>query len=238
MELAFLIKLQNVDKNIMKLESSIGDLPKQVENLKLKIASIKNDLNKYNDELSQCFEKKRKLEGNIELFKMKSKKYQEQMYLVTTNKEYDAISAEIDIKEKEIEESETNILELLEKEETLGKQIQNFEEQLTNNQSEFDDNTNILAEKIKKNEQELNKLSAERKSFVEKIKKPLYYNYERIRKGSNGIAIAEIINYTCHECFATIPAQTVVEVRKMNSIILCETCGRILICANNSINSK
>ena len=54
-------------------------------------------------------------------------------------------------------------------------------------------------------------------------------NYNRIRNGKNGIALSEVTSYTCGECFATIPAQTAVEVRMKSRIILCEVCGRILV---------
>jgi len=75
----------------------------------------------------------------------------------------------------------------------------------------------------------------QRKKIIEKINRPLLSNYERIRKGRNGTALAEVKNYTCSECFATIPAQTVVEVRKMNHLIPCESCGRILVYTNNNV---
>ena len=233
-----LVKLQNVDKKIMKLESTLGDIPKQVDALKSKIVTIENELSRYKEEFGQCNDTKRKLEGNIQLLNVKLKKYREQVYSVTTNKEYDAISTEIEIKEKEIEDDETKVLELLEKEEKLNEQIQQLEEQYIQRKTELDENEKILQDKVTENEQELKRLTEERQLFVEKIEKPLYAHYERIRKGRNGIAVAEINKYTCEGCFATIPAQTVVEVRKMNVLLLCETCGRILVSVNNTTNSK
>jgi len=238
MDLALLVKLQNVDKKIMKLESALGDIPKQVDDLKSKIITIENELSGYKDEFSQCDETKRKLEGNIQLLNVKLKKYREQVYSVTTNKEYDAISTEIEIKEKQIEDDETNVLELMEKEENLNEQIQQLEEQYIQRKTELEKKDKILKEKVTENEQELKLLTEEKQLFVEKIDKPLYSHYERIRKGRNGVALAEINKYTCEGCFATIPAQTVVEVRKMNLLLLCETCGRILVSVNKTINSE
>ena len=238
MDLALLVKLQNVDKKIMELESSIGDLPKQVEDLKTMLDALENEKSHDNEQLAQCNQTKVKLEGNIELLNDKLKKYQEQVYSVTTNKEYDAISAEIEVKENEIEKDETNVLELLEAEENLIKKIKQIEEQLEQIKSELEEKEEILSIKRKENEQELNYLLEVRESFISQIKKPIYSNYERIRKVRKGMAVAEVRNYTCDGCFATIPAQTVVEIRKMNNIIHCETCGRILVITNNVNNHE
>lgn len=233
MDLALLINLQDVDKAIMKLESSIGDLPQQVHDLRLKVESVEEELSQQNETLNQCDTKKRKLEASIELATDKLKKYQQQMYSVTTNKEYDAISSEIEIKEKEIEETETKVLEIMEQEENLNRQIQQTEEQLRQLRADLQEKDSRLTNKIKENEQELDKLLREKKSIVEQIDKPVYANYERIRKGRSGIALVEVKNYTCLGCFATIPAQAVVEIRKNDKLIHCETCGRILYCTND-----
>jgi len=238
MDLALLIDLQNIDNEIKKLESSLGDLPIQVEQLSSKLASFKDELSQKDDQLKKCSEDKRKLEGKIELLAQKLKKYREQVYSVTTNKEYDAISAEIEITEKLIEEDETNMLQLLEQEDELTKSIKHIEDLQSRLKVEFENKLELLNQKTEENKHELSTLLEQRRTFVAKIAKPIYSNYERIRKRHNGMALAAIKNYTCAGCFATIPAQTVVEVRKMDNLIHCETCGRILINMNNTINSK
>ena len=54
-------------------------------------------------------------------------------------------------------------------------------------------------------------------------------SYERIRKGRNGVAVASVDRNACGGCFTQIPPQTVVEIRRNARIILCESCGRILV---------
>ncbi|MCH7619489.1 MAG: hypothetical protein IH880_06940, partial [Candidatus Marinimicrobia bacterium] len=45
----------------------------------------------------------------------------------------------------------------------------------------------------------------------------------------NGRAVVPVIRGACGGCFHSLPPQLVVEVKKMERIINCEACGRVLI---------
>ncbi len=233
MDLTTLLELQKIDYKIMDVEASIGDLPEKVNTLREKNSSMKNELQALKQDLSDVTSQKNNVEIETKVLYEKLKKYQEQVYNVTTNKEYDAISNEIENSEKAIEENETKILELLESEEQLTEKIKKMEESVKQAAEEFEEKEQLLKERIEKSKDRHQQLLAKRQTIAEKLDKRILTTYERIRNGRNGVALAEIKNYTCGECFATIPPQTVVEIRQMNRIILCETCGRILISTNS-----
>ncbi len=212
----------------------MGDLPGAVENLKMKSKKTTQDIADANAELTESRLLRAKTEGQIQVLNDKLKKYQNQVYSVTTNKEYDAISTEIEAAEKMIEETENQVIALLEKEDVIVQQIKLFDELIVEIKKEFDAKNQLLNDKLKENEVETLRLKHERELSVRQIEKPLLNIYERIRKRYPGSAVAQVSEYCCGECFAQIPVQTVVEIRQMNRIIHCETCGRILI----SLNSK
>jgi hypothetical protein len=238
MDLSPLIELQNIDYKIMDLESGIGDLPEQVNSLSEKVNNLEQEIYKINDKIDECKKDKIRIENETKSLYEKLRKYQEQVYSVSTNKEYDAISTEIENTETAIETNETSILELLESEDNLNKQKIEIESNYQKEKAELSDKNHLLEEKKKQSEDRLNALKTERETVTQKISRPILASYERIRKGRNGVALSQIRNYTCGECFATIPAQMVVEVRQMNSIKLCETCGRILISTNSTTNGN
>ena len=156
-------------------------------------------------------------------------KYQEQSYSVKTNKEYDAITLEIETIENKIEEDEKKKSELAHFVKERDEAVQVFEKQVDELEKEYSQKKLELKDKLSQTESEEKRLSKERELVKEQIDKKLLNNYNRIRNGKNGIALSEVTNYTCGECFATIPAQTAVEVRLKDRIILCEVCGRILV---------
>jgi hypothetical protein len=235
MDLLKLVSLQEIDKRLMELELLKGDLPDQIENLKTRLLNSQEQLSTNRQELESVKKQNRTIEIDIRCLSDKLKKYQEQLYSVKTNKEYDAITAEIENLEKRIEEAELKGVELLEKEEKLTTDVSRFEEQLSQieqllNKNEFD-----LQQRLNQSDAEHKVLMSERSNIIPTIDRRLLSNYERIRKGKDGIALAEIENYTCNACYATIPAQTVVEARKMDKLVSCEVCGRILIVLNNHV---
>ena len=67
-----------------------------------------------------------------------------------------------------------------------------------------------------------------RKNVTVRLEGRLLAAYERIRKGKNGLAIVPIRKRACGGCFKTLPPQKIQEVRRTDSILTCENCGRIL----------
>ncbi len=229
------MRLQEIDKRLMELESLTGDLPDQIEDLNIMLANLKENLSINRGDLESVRKLNRTIEQDLQYLSEKLKKYQEQLYSVKTNKEYDAITAEIETLEKQIEELELIGVESLEKEEQLTAEIDRLDIQSSELEKHLGEKKYELQEKLKQTNTEQNMLRNERDNLTPTVDRRFLATYERIRKGRDGVALAEVSNYTCNACNATIPAQTVVEVRKMDKIITCEVCGRILMSLNNQV---
>ena len=129
MDLTKLLALQKIDYKILDVEASIGDLPEQVDVLRSKVVTSEKELEQAKKQLEDANLDKAMTESETKSLYEKLKKYQEQVYSVTTNKEYDAISSEIESTEHSIEQNETKVLELMEIEEKLAEQTKTIEEQ-------------------------------------------------------------------------------------------------------------
>ncbi len=229
MNFTLLAQIQELDKRLMELAAEKGDLPEKVAQLKTEMETLTTE----NKEKKSALENTRKelLQNKNETERLEDllNKNQEKIYHVKTNKEYDAITSEIEILEKKIDEAETAALELMEREQTLTSEIEELEKKIAEVQERLAANEKELNEKMAKTEAEERILNHERDLLIAKLDRRLISQYERIRRAKEGIAIAVVDHYTCSGCFATIPAQTVLEIRKRERIIVCETCGRILI---------
>jgi predicted nucleic acid-binding Zn-ribbon protein len=56
----------------------------------------------------------------------------------------------------------------------------------------------------------------------------VFKNYERIRKGRAGVAIAESVAGRCGRCNIMLRPQFYQDLKKGESIMVCESCGRML----------
>lgn len=227
--LKVLYQLQLVDDQLDKLEELRGDLPNMVR-------SLENSINEYRSEISEkeisqkeSVEKRAQNEEEVEKLKESQKKFKAQLYQVRNNKEYDALTKEIDHSDVQILklETENNVLADLSK--SLSEQIEEVKPKLAELENELKEREADLKEIIKANENEENVLLAERKKNEEQVKKPDLSVYMRIRKAKRGKAVATIRRSACSGCHNIVPSQRQLEIRRNARIFTCEYCGRILI---------
>jgi predicted nucleic acid-binding Zn-ribbon protein len=156
--------------------------------------------------------------------------YKEQQNNVRNNREYDAITKEIEYQELEIELAE--------------KRLKEYSAQIKTKKAVVDE-TNALVEErnidYKAKREELDSIEAETAQQVaelmakaEKAKEPiderLLSAYNRIRTNvRNGLAVVTVTRDACGGCFNRIPPQRQADIRQGKKLIVCEYCGRILV---------
>ena len=233
--LQYLIELQKVDNELQALRELLGDLPQTVEKLQAELEALRQEHAARKSELEELIRTRATLEGDVEVFKDKLKKYQDQLYAVTTNREYDAITVEIDEMKTRIDESETRLLELIEQEEKLGATLQDLEAQIESYETDLQKKREELEEKTRATEDEYRVWENKREELASRLSKPVLYQYERIRKVRRDTAVVPVNKYACSGCYSAIPPQKVMEIRNMDQLIMCESCGRILIYENQDV---
>jgi predicted nucleic acid-binding Zn-ribbon protein len=227
--LRLLYALQRVDSNLDDLHDLKGDLPHLVEVLEKKLQE-KDTLQK-SLESTVKHSKVRRDEIDLEIISTKEKieKYKEQQFQIKTNKQYDALTREIDLSqervkalEKEMEVIEGKAANATTDLETLAPELQELRKELKERQAELD-HVN------KEHEEEELKLKHEREKLIVRIDKSDVKSYERIRKALGGKAVVGVRKNACGGCFKRVPPQVSVELRKNLSVMTCENCGRLLV---------
>jgi predicted nucleic acid-binding Zn-ribbon protein len=227
--LKILYELQKLDDHLDELEEQRGDLPDAVNSLVEKIDQIKNDISEKEKEKKDSLAKREENEEEIEKLKVNQKKFKAQLYQVRNNKEYDALTKEIDHTEEQVTKLEAEndsfadlSKRLTEEIETVTPQLEELKEDLKAKEAE-------LKEIVKSNEKEETKLKAKRKDIESKTKKADYLAYMRIRKAKKGKAVVTIKRSACSGCHNIVPSQRQLEIRRNNKLFFCEYCGRILV---------
>lgn len=227
--LKVLYQLQLVDDQLDKLEELRGDLPNMVNSLQSKIDELNNEIKIKTAEQEESVEKRAQNEEEIEKLKESQKKFKAQLYQVRNNKEYDALTKEIDHSEEQISKLTGENDGLADTSKSLTLQIEEIKPKLDELQKELAERDADLKEIIKANEQEESKLLVERKKVEEHVKKPDLSVYTRIRKAKKGKAVATIKRSACSGCHNIVPSQRQLEIRRNARIFTCEYCGRILV---------
>ncbi len=224
-----LYQLQLIDDQLDDLEELRGDLPLMVNELKSQIDSIKTQVEEKGDDKKSAIEKRNFNDEEIIRLKENLKKFKSQLFSVRNNKEYDALTKEIDHTEKQIENLELENVELEDSVERIKVEIAELEPQLIKLEDELKEKESALKEIIKSNEREEEKLQAIREEIVKKVRKQDYNVYMRIRKASNGKAVVTVVRSACSGCHNIVPPQRQIELKQTRRIYTCESCGRILV---------
>ncbi len=227
--LTTLYQLQIIDDQLDVLEELRGDLPNTVKALESKLEELKEDIQNKEKLQKESFEKKESNEKEIERLLENQKRFKAQLYQVRNNKEYDALTKEIDHSEEQMNKLEAENDAMADLSKSLTYQIEEILPALDEHQKELKEKEADLKEIIKANEREESKLQAERKKIEEQVKKADISVYMRIRKAKKGKAVVTIKRSACSGCHNIVPSQRQLEIRRNNKLFFCEYCGRILI---------
>ncbi|MDY0082110.1 MAG: C4-type zinc ribbon domain-containing protein [Ignavibacteriaceae bacterium] len=227
--LKILYQLQLVDDQLDKLEELRGDLPKMVNSLDSQINELKDDIKNKTTEQQESIDRRAHNEEEIEKLKESQKKFKAQLYQVRNNKEYDALTKEIDHSEEQILKltSENDTLADLSK--TLTNQVDEVEPRLEELEKELTERQADLEEIVKANKEEETQLLEKRKKIEGQVTRPDISLYTRIRKAKRGKAVVTVKRSACSGCHNIVPSQRQLEIRRNVRIFTCEYCGRILI---------
>jgi predicted nucleic acid-binding Zn-ribbon protein len=227
--LKILYELQMIDDQLDELEELRGDLPHAVESLENNINEIKNSVTEKEEQKKESLSKRKENEEEIEKLQTNQKKFKAQLYQVRNNKEYDALTKEIDHAEDQAKKFENENDTLADLSKRLTEEIEEIKPQLDELKQELKEKEAELKEIIKANEKEEAKLKGQRKGIVEETKKSDYSAYIRIRKAKKGKAVVTIRRSACSGCHNIVPSQRQLEIRRNNRLFFCEYCGRILV---------
>ena len=118
-----LIQLGDVDYRLKEIDELKGDLPQMVESQKNLIERLNSENEGNNVQLGDIEHKMTEKQYTLDDTNEKLKKYKKQLYLVTTNKEYDALLTEIDHAKEVLSITQTNFDELKKLKESLYESL-------------------------------------------------------------------------------------------------------------------
>ena len=225
-----LYELQRIDTEIDKIKTLRGELPLEVQDLEDEIAGLETRIENLKVELGELDKTSSTRKMDIKKAEEAIKKYSEQLDNVRNNREYDALSKEIEFQKLEIELQEKRIREAqkakAEKEALMEESKKRYEDKVSDLEAKKGELNDIINETHK----EEGALQIKSEELAATIDERLLTAYRRIRSNArNGLAVVTVDRDACGGCFNKIPPQRQLDIRSRKKIIVCEYCGRILI---------
>tara|TARA_B110000116_G_C16766041_1_gene550862 strand:+ start:158 stop:856 length:699 start_codon:yes stop_codon:yes gene_type:complete len=223
LEIKKIIDLHKIDQQIIEIHESKGSLPSIITKQEEKIEYLKTTLKDSKKELKSIVVSIDDYSGQSSDVSAKIKNYNDQVYSVKNNKEYEALLKEIDFLKGESANVDSDL--------SISKaKKEEIETILTDSKTLLDD----LVIKIKLNYKELKDISAS----TDKEEKQLSKNKEKLLKniknqifvssyleGTQSFKLAVLSRDACSSCYSSLPPQFILNVKKGEELYPCPSCG-------------
>ena len=227
-KLEALLKLQTIDSALDNIKKVRGDLPEEVRDLEDEIIGMETRLSKFQQEIETLDEQ---ISGYKNAKKESEKlitKYKEQQMNVRNNREFEAISKEVELQGIEMEIADKRIKEIDFKVLNKNDEVAGVESALFERKKDLEIKQKELELIIAESEEDEQKSLKDREKAMKIVDARLLKSYEKLRDNArNGLAVVLVKRGACGGCFSSVPPQRQTDIKDKKKIIVCEHCGRV-----------
>lgn len=227
-QLKALIRLQHIDSKIDQVTKLRGDLPDEIRDLEDEREGLTTRLDKLEAELQDSEAAKRQAEFDIKESETLIQKYEEQQLQVRNNREYDALTKEIEAQKQRIIDAHARI-------EEIGLQGPEREINVATAKSRLAELDEILGGKRGELNEVLDDTKHEQAALEEQrlgaeqfVDSRYLRAYKRLRNRLRDGRAVVPLERGAAAGFA-VPPQRQLEIRQRNRIVACEHTGRIIV---------
>jgi predicted nucleic acid-binding Zn-ribbon protein len=226
-QLQILAAITRIDIELEELQEELGDLPHEVKALEKEVRIRQQAFDTTQKHINDILQTRANAKIRTQEIHDKEKKLTEQQFSVRNNREFDALTKEVEALKTELREMEKNIGSTVVAEENLQRILEDQSQDLADAKERLADKERELTELSSEHNDELNELLSKRADLLGKLPKNIVVQYGHIKEFHTDTAVAVRRN-CCSGCFNAVPPQRIVEMRTYKTIFTCESCGRLL----------
>jgi predicted nucleic acid-binding Zn-ribbon protein len=228
-ELDKLIDLQKTDTRLRQLKRSLDTADERRASIEQEFEQHAFSIREIQNRRDELKAQRAELEKQIADNRTYLERADRNLKHAQNSKEYETAMRETDALQKQIAAFETQVVESMEASEGVDKELEERAEEIN---SLDEKRAAALAEfdaSLKTDRAEFEKQTKHRHEVFVTLPAQLASVYNRLAvRSRDGIAVAEVVNSSCSACYMQLRPQVMVNVKKGDEIILCESCSRIL----------
>jgi predicted nucleic acid-binding Zn-ribbon protein len=228
-DLQRLIKLQQFESTIADAKATIASHPQRLADADARLNDSKHAVEAAKGRLKENQEARRNLEKDVAVYQGRLTKFKDQLSLVKTNKEYQAMQHEIATAQSDLGAVEEKVLERMLEADAIAADLKRAESGLVTRQKEIDTEKKELAQELTSVEASLKDATEGRAELVKNLEPRLIAIFEQVARARKGVAVSSATrDGLCSLCHVRLRPPVFQQVRHNDSIIQCESCHRIL----------
>jgi uncharacterized protein len=227
-EIARLMSLQTIDRELNELEQSLARIAGRVEELRHEAEADQSELNRLVEEDQRAGVSRRMLEKELAEGEARIRNKRMRLNQVRNDKEIQALAHEVDTLKESNQRLEAEVLALMEGADPRAARITELTALAASKTEELKAAEKEIAAQVEDLRVSISKQRVDRDLMSRDIEAPLLQRYQMIFSRRAGLAVAEAKGGTCQGCRMRLPPQLYNELQKHLQIHFCPNCQRIL----------
>jgi predicted nucleic acid-binding Zn-ribbon protein len=228
-DLQRLIKLQQLESTIADAKATIASHPQRLADADARLNDSMQAVEAAKARLKINQEARRDLEKDVAVYQGRLTRFKDQLSLVKTNKEYQAMQHEIATAQSDLGAVEEKVLERMIEADTITADVKRAEAALAVRQKEIEAEKKAITSELASVEASLKEATAARAELLKDIEPRLLAIFEQVSRARKGVAICTATrDGLCSLCHVRLRPPVFQQVRHNDSIVQCESCHRIL----------
>lgn len=223
-----LVKLQDIDTQLLEISELLGDLPVKIDQLIKEEQQLIEDIEQRKIRIKEIDLEVSKKDLQVKSLTVKIDKLKDQLFLVKTNKQYDALSQEIHYLKEELNNIELNEFEMIEEKDTLSTESEERENNLESLTEDLHKRKSNLESLIEESSEKKMNLESDRSDIVNELTDTVISKYDRVFVARDGVAVVETLGTSCGGCGSIVPPQKIAELKQGTTLQSCDVCSRFL----------
>lgn len=226
-QLQILAAITRIDNELAELQEELGDLPYEVKALEKEVRTRQQAVDVTQKHIDDILQTRANAKIRAQEIHDKEKKLSEQQFQVRNNREFDAITKEVEMLKVELRDVEKTIASTMMTEENLRRLYEGQFEDMEDARMRLGDREHELLDLSSEHNGEIGELLTKKTDLLAQLPKPVIAQYHHIKEYHVDTTVSVRKN-CCSGCFNAVPPQKIVEMRTYKSIFTCESCGRLL----------
>ncbi|AFG37561.1 zinc ribbon domain-containing protein [Spirochaeta africana] len=226
-------ELQEIIAEKFAIEAEIQEIPKTLSTKTDVLQRMKRSFIERNEKYESTRKHLADLRVRLSEAEAAREKYEQQMDLIKTQREYEALDKEI----REASDREQNLRREIQREERALEEVQAVlsreESMIQDQEKDLEVEQERIREQQGDKEATLKALLKKEHAITPDLDDDLIFKFERIIRSKEGVGIVPIKKGTCSGCHMMLPNQLVNDVRSGEHIHNCPYCSRILFWFEN-----
>ncbi len=223
-----LVALQQVDHEIFDIKGEIRKLPEEVAEMEKTFSVIEAERIKIVDKMEYLTSQEKRVNTDMEEDARHIDDSKNKMMQVENTREYHAMIREVDNMERANRTREEEKMILMEEIQRQQDMFADVDGRYNEIKQEYDAKNASLEEKLDELNRKLGSLMEHRSASAKEVPPPVLARYEFIRERLKNPVIVPVVSSVCLGCNISIPPQTFIELQKIQQILSCPNCQRLI----------